>query len=236
MREQSRFVRRRWSRRWLTLRPVLAALSLLAVVGAGVWLTFFSSVLAVSGVSVQGARLLSVQDVRSAAAVPTGEPLATVDLDAVRTRVESLREVDSADVSRSWPDHVRIAVTERTAVALVVGTGGYQAMDHDGVLFRTYTTRPPGLPLVRTGPSPGRGALAEAARVIEALPAGLSARVEHVSVTTIDRISLRLRGGRTVVWGSAEDSAAKAEVLAVLLHRKARVYDVSVPGQPTTRK
>ena len=49
----------------------------------------------------------------------------------------------------------------------------------------------------------------------------------------MDTISLVLRNGRTILWGSAEDSANKAEVLDVLLDRKAQVYDVSVPGQPT---
>ena len=53
-------------------------------------------------------------------------------------------------------------------------------------------------------------------------------------VATVDQISLVLRDGRTVVWGSAEDSDAKAEVLVELLEQPARKYDVSVPGQPTT--
>jgi cell division protein FtsQ len=38
-----------------------------------------------------------------------------------------------------------------------------------------------------------------------------------------------------VMWGSAENSAEKAEVLAVLLERDAHEIDVSVPGRPTTR-
>jgi cell division protein FtsQ len=44
-----------------------------------------------------------------------------------------------------------------------------------------------------------------------------------------------LRDDRRVEWGSAEDSAEKAGVLVALLEaREARVYDVSVPGQPVT--
>jgi len=71
--------------------------------------------------------------------------------------------------------------------------------------------------------------------VVEALPDLLDGRVDHVVVATVDDITLRLRDGRSVVWGSAEESASKGEVLAVLLRREAAVYDVSVPGQPTTR-
>ena len=68
---------------------------------------------------------------------------------------------------------------------------------------------------------------------IDALPDDLSGKVDYLEVRTVDTISLVLRNGRTILWGSAEDSANKAEVLDVLLDRKAQVYDVSVPGQPT---
>ena len=52
---------------------------------------------------------------------------------------------------------------------------------------------------------------------------------------SLDAIDLRLRDGRTVVWGSAAESADKAEVLDALLKRPhAQRYNVSVPGQPTT--
>ena len=49
-------------------------------------------------------------------------------------------------------------------------------------------------------------------------------------------VSLVLKDGREVVWGSAEESETKAEVLATLLATvQAQVYDVSVPSKPTTR-
>jgi hypothetical protein len=35
-----------------------------------------------------------------------------------------------------------------------------------------------------------------------------------------------------VLWGSAQSSEAKARVLTVLLHHRARLYDVTVPGRP----
>jgi cell division protein FtsQ len=79
-------------------------------------------------------------------------------------------------------------------------------------------------------------ALAETARVVSALPADLASRVDYVEVRTVDTISLHLRNGRDVLWGSADDSANKAEVLAVLLKQKASFYDVSVPGQPILKR
>ncbi len=230
-----RFARRQWARRWLDWRG--GALLLAGLLGAAVlvWLVFFSSVLAVSGVAVGGTDVLSPRAVRQAAQVPMGTPLATVDLKAVSARVDDLPAVARVDVSRAWPDTVHIQVTERDAVAVVDRDGSLRGVDEHGVLFRGYRTRPD-LPLIRTRAGTRSDALAEAARVAGALPSRLSARVDYVEVHTVDTIALQLHDGRTVRWGSADDSAQKAKVLDVLLRQKASTYDVSVPGQPVLRR
>jgi cell division protein FtsQ len=229
---RKRFVRRQWARRWLAWRRLVAVVIVLVVVVGALWTVFFSSALAVSGVQVDGTAVLDPRKVRRVAAVPTGEPLATVDLDAVTARVEQLPAVRSVDVSRSWPNRVRVSVTEREAVAVVERGGSWRGLDADGVLFRRYPSRPTSLPVLRMGERTGADALAEAARVAGALPAPIAARVAYVEVGTVDTIALRLRNGRAVRWGSADESAAKAEVLAVLLKQKASLYDVTVPGKP----
>ncbi len=234
---RKRFARRQWARRWLAWRGLTALFAVLALVGGAVWLVFFSSVLAVTDVKVEGGVVLEEADVRRAAQVPTGEPLASVDLDAVAARVEGLAAVDSVDVSRAWPDKVRIAVQERVPVAVVERNGVVQGLDEQGVVFRDYSTPPAHLPMVRVSAGTRAEALAEAATVIEVLPDRLAARVDFVEVATIDTISLRLRDGRTIFWGSADQSENKAKVVEVLLGSapRASTYDVSVPGRPTTR-
>lgn len=234
IRSRRRFARRQWARRWLAWRRVLAVLLAIGLVVAGVWLVYFSTVLAVAGVEVTGARTLGADRVRVAAAVPVGEPLARVDLTAVRARVEAIAAVRSAEVTREWPDGVLVAVEERVPVAVVDIGGRVRGMDAEGVVFRDYERPPPGLPQVRTSTETRSDALEEGAHVIEALPAGITRRVDYVEVATIDQISLVLRDGRTVLWGSADESTDKATVLVRLLRQPARTYDVSVPGQPTT--
>lgn len=235
-RTRRRFVRRQWARRWIGLRYVVAGVLLVVGVVLGVWLLFFSRVLDVESVAVDGAQLVSDHQVRAAAGVPSGEPLARVDLDAVDARVESLVEVRAVEVSRSWPDGILITIQERVAIAVVDVGGELRGMDAEGVLFRDYATAPPTLPRVTMTAGVRREAMLESARVISALPASLARRVDHVEVETVDAISLVLRDDRSVIWGSAAASEEKARVLDALLDAtKARVYDVSVPGQPTTR-
>jgi len=234
LRSRKRFARRQWARRWLAWRRVVALLLLIALMVGGVWLFYFSDALAVKEVEVHGTRTLAGDDIREVAAVPSGQPLARVDLDAIRARIEAIAEVRDAEVTRAWPDRVVIDVKERVAIAVVEIGGRVRGMDGEGVVFRDYPKPPPGMPQVRTSDDTRSDALQEAALVVEALPAEIDRRVDHVEVATIDQISLVLRDGKTVVWGSAEDSEAKAEVLAGLLEQPGHTYDVSVPGQPTT--
>jgi cell division protein FtsQ len=228
---RQRFARRAWSRRWATVRRVVLLLLVVALVGGAGWLVFVSSVLAVERVEVSGVHTVSTERISRAAAVPLGEPLARVNVDRVRERVEDVPVVARADVGRSWPHTVSVEVVERTPVAVVRQGGELRLIDAEGVMYRTVASPRRGLPVVTVGPDPQT--LPSAAAVVADLPRPLARRVSHVRAATIDSIELRLRDGRSVVWGSAESSELKAEVLASLLRRRASVYDVSVPGAPT---
>jgi cell division protein FtsQ len=231
-----RFARRQWRRRWLAWKYVVSALVLLVVVVGGLVTVYFSDALAVDGVEVTGQRTLSDDEVRAAARVPLGEPLARVDLDQVRARVEGLAVVRSVEVSRQWPHEVLIAVVERTPVAVVEVAGKVRGLDEEGVVFGTFKKAPAGLPRVLTTASTSGEALTEAARVVAALPKELAARVDHVTVVSVDAINLELRSGVEVRWGSSAQSDQKARVLEKLVLQEATTYyDVSVPGNPTLK-
>lgn len=234
-RTRRRFVRRQRARRWRAWRLVALVAALVALVATGVWLVYFSEHLAVEGVDVRGADQLPAEQVEAAAAVPTGGPLARVDLTRVEARVRALAMVRHATLSREWPDTVRIEVEERQAIAVLEIGGRLRGVDAEGVVFRDFEERPDDLPRVTSEAETRREALAEVAGVIAALPDDLAARVDHVEVATIDQIQLVLRDGRRVEWGSAERSEEKARVLPALLQQDGQVFDVSVPGTPTTR-
>lgn len=236
-RSRRRFARRQWARRWLTLRYVVAAVVALVLIVGSVYAVYFSDALSVRQVDVVGARTISSADVAAAADVPQGGPLATVDLDAITFRVKALKEVRSVEVTRKWPDSVLITIQEREPVAVVRFGSDLQGVDVEGVPFRSYRQPPSGLPRIET---PGgvsatdEDALREAVTVVAALPREVSVLVDHLNLRSIDEIDLVLRDERVVRWGSSESSAEKATVLIALLGQRARVYDVSVPGQPTT--
>jgi cell division protein FtsQ len=234
-RSRRRFARRQWRRRWLAWRYLLAIVVVLAIVGGGIYAVWFSSWLAVEKVDVSGAQTVDAKDIRTRSGIDDGEPLVRVDLAAAERRIGALAVIRSVSVTRQWPHGILISIEERVAVAVVDIGGQLRGMDADGVVFRDYKKAPPGLPRVETSIGTTSAALKEAAKVIAALPQELSLLVDHVQVTTVDKISLVLKDGRTVVWGSADQSDTKAVVLATLLAGvQASVYDVSVPSHPAT--
>jgi cell division protein FtsQ len=231
---RKRFARRQWARRWLAWRRVAVAFLALLVVGGAVYAVYFSSLLEVEGLEVRGLDTIRTAEIERAAEAPIGEPLATVDLEAIELKISSLGGVRSVEVSRQWPHELLVEVEERVPVAVVRLGEQLRNLDADGVIFGDRTRQPGNLPMVVTSSDTDGDALREAAAVAGALEPAFLATVDHLQVATVDQISLNLRDGRIVLWGSAEQSEEKAEVLAALLSRRAEVYDVSVPGSPTT--
>lgn len=234
-RTRKRFARRQRRRRWLAWKPLLVVVLGVVLGVAAVWLVWFSSVLALEQVRVSGTDTLTSQEVQSVAAVDLGRPLARVDVDAVERRIGALATVRSVEVSRRFPDRLQITVEERVPVAVVTIGDRLRALDRDGVVFGGYGRPPEGLPRVDVVLGVRPEALGEAATVVATLPRSVARRVDFIEVRTVDEISLLLKDGRRVEWGSARDSEDKARVLDLLLQQQASTYDVSVPGRPTTR-
>lgn len=221
-------LRPRRRRRWL--RPVLALLVVLVAAGV-VWAVWFSPWLTVQQVRVLGVEEARADAVIAAAAVPVGVQLARVDAARSEEAVLDLPWVAGVEVRRGWPSEVVVAVVARTPVAVLdAGAGSRSAVDAEGVVFDV-----PG-PLARDLPTVEASgvALTEAMAVLDSLPPDLARRVVAVVATTRDDVTLRLRSGDLVRWGSSGQAEFKAEVLRALMNRKAEVYDVSAPELPTT--
>ncbi len=236
---QQRFVARRRARRWRTAAWVLAIVGLLGIVGAAAWAVGWSSLFDIRTVEVRGTDRLSAEEVLEAAQVPRGVPLIHADTADVVERVEALLLVAHADVSRQWPDTIRIDVTERTTAAVVaVESGAYALLDATGVRFDTVDERPAGVPLIDADIENGAGAdsatVLAGLTVARALPPDLAARTQEIRASTPDAVTVLLSDGAVVEWGGPQESARKAAVLAVLMQQPARVYDVSTPDVPTT--
>lgn len=217
-------------------RAIIAALVVVPVVGALIWLAWFSPWLAVSQVQVtvgpapELAGPLTPDEVRAVAGVEPGTPLLRVPTEEISTRVSALPQVESASVTRAWPDTIVIDVVRRQPIALVASSRGYDLVDASGAVVASLPAPDDGVPVVDASEQ----GLAAALSVAQGLPEDLRRKVTSIEATTRNDVTLVLRDGATVMWGSADEGEMKARVLQTLFQTKARWYDVSAPGVPAT--
>ena len=225
-------------------RLALLALALaVALGGFAAWALYGSDWLRVERVRVSGLRVLTEQQVRRAAAVPVGTPMAALDKDAVARRLrERLPRVRTVEVVRAWPHEVVLKVVERRPELQQRSGGRYLEVDVDGRRYAVVDEPVEGVPLLEMdaarSPSLRHFGVArlrrEAAGLVAALPDSLADRLRTVRVRSFDAITLELADGRTVTWGSAERTRTKAKALLALLkaEKDAVHFDVSVPSAP----
>jgi len=235
-------------KKWRAAFFVLAGIG---IVGAVAVALLGSRLLVVRVITVTGTHLVTPAQVIAAASVPAGTPLIRVDPAQVALRVEAkIRQVETARVSKQWPDGLAITIRERVPVVAVRMTGGgYDLIDHDGVIVNWAKAKPARLPLLQTT-LPGsalRGdrGVATVSAVLTGLPGWLSRQVTAVSASppasgTQPSVTLYLSGGATIDWGGADRATVKARELATLMRDAAqanpvRYYDVSAPEIVVTK-
>ncbi|MEB3367012.1 cell division protein FtsQ/DivIB [Saccharopolyspora mangrovi] len=207
---------------------------LLAVATIGFLVVYFSPLLGVRAVQVEGNRSLDSDAVVKAAEVAEGTPMLRVDPEQIREHLHALPKVADAQAVLDWPSTVRIQVTERAPAAYFRATDGVRLLDVAGVPFETVADPPTGVPELRAPKASADDPATRAAlSVLVALPVPVRAEVTAVHAQSQNDIRLELNGGRSVDWGSVKDTERKALILPPLLTRPGKVYDVTTPALPT---
>lgn len=228
---EARTREQRSARRRRGARLVGQALLVLLPLAALAWVLLFSTWLTVERVIVVGTERVSPDEVTQVAAIAADTPLARVDPGRIERAVSGLAPVDQVRVRRSWPNGVRIEVTERVPVAGVAGPEGVLLLDDEGVPFATTPALPAGVVRLEVDqPGPQDPATRAALQVYRELPPALRATVRSVRAATASSVVLALPEDREVVWGGPGDTAAKAAATAALLELPGAIIDVSAPG------
>ena len=222
-------------KRYAIVGLVAAALATL------IWFFGFSQTMKITGVKVSGNDLVDAAAIEKAARLDQNLTLARIDSDQIAENVRKVPQIDDVQINRGWPRTLKIIVTERNAIAWFESGNRYQVFDAEGVTFKKSKSKPKGLVEVRPVKADGKSkeALSNVAQTISYLADNspeLLKEIKFIEVGGQDRITLVMKDRSSVQWGSAERLADKLAVLTALRTIKARVYDVSAPNQPTTRK
>ncbi|TDZ89532.1 cell division protein FtsQ/DivIB [Mycobacteroides salmoniphilum] len=213
---------------------LLAVLLALIAVGLGAIL-YFTPLMSVRQTVVTGTGVITQEDVLGALNIAQGTRLLQIDTAAAADRVASIRRVASARVQCEYPSTLRVTIVERVPVAGWAGGDGTHLIDRDGVDFANEPP-PPGIPVLDVvAPGPQDPTTKAALQVLTSLAPDLARQVAKVAAPSVSSITLTLDDGRTIVWGTTDRTAEKAEKLGALLTQPGRMYDVSSPDLPTVK-
>jgi len=235
--EVKRFTRRTRRRRavWLISVGSVAAIVLLAVA------TAFSPLMDLTKIEVVGTSRLSSSAVSHALAGQLGRPLPLIDFGAIKKRLAGFALIRSYSTETHPPGTLIVRVVERVPIGVIQTAKGFELVDAAGVTISTTAQRPGGYPIVKLSEAVGsrrsKPGFDASAAVLTALPPSVLPQVDSVTAKTTDDVTLTLRGGQQVLWGSPDQSELKAADLAALLKDApgASGYDVSSPQSPVSQ-
>lgn len=210
----------------LTLPPArrhpwaVVAVGIVLLVALAFWVTR-SSIFALRTFHVHGNRHLTAAQVERLAGLSDSTNLLWLSTKGVVRRLETSPWVATVAVSRVLPSTLTVTIHERTAAAVVRAPGGALFLVAGDGMVLAPAAGASGLPAL-TGTLPGlrvgaripgaNGALA----AVAALPPRLAGRVARAQ-DLAGVITLYLRSGVIVDFGSAVDLAEKGRVLSALL-------------------
>lgn len=234
--EVRRFTVRQRRRRAMWIGAAASVVLLVAVTFA----TAYSPLFAVERITVVGAIKLDADAVESAMSGQLGRALPLVDESEVKAALVAFPLVESYTLEARPPHDLVVRIVERTPIGYIETRAGFALVDAAGVTLATATAPGTDAPLLAIEGGTDSAAFEAAGLVMRALPATISVQVTGVTASTPDDVTLQLGGsGTTVVWGSAEDSAMKALVLATAMKARPPAgvseYDVSSPSAVVVR-
>ncbi|WP_245861125.1 FtsQ-type POTRA domain-containing protein [Microbacterium aurantiacum] len=225
--EIRRFTQRSRRRRIIWISGIGAVLLLIG----GSVATAYSPLFAVEKITVVGATVLDPAVVEAALSGQIGTPLALVDTSEIKAALLAFPLIETYALEAKPPHDLTVSIVERTAVGVIESDAGYTLVDAAGVALATTSDQPPGQPLIDVEGGVDSIAFESVGLVMRSLPADVRAAVTGVRASTADDVTLTLASGLVVVWGSAEESRAKALTLSRAMGAKpdAQTIDVSSP-------
>ncbi len=229
-REVRRFTGRARRRRLIWI----VSLSSLAAVIVGSFAIAYSPLFAVQKITVTGTTSLDPAVVTESLSGQMGTPLALVSESEIKAVLVTFPAVETYTVQARPPHELIVTIVERTPVGVVETDAGYSLVDAAGVVLSTTPDAPVGYPLFQVAGGLGESTFRSAGMVMLSIPDSIRGSVSKVTATTPADVTLTLTPtGTQIIWGNADDSQIKSQVLEkAMLTRPidtVSVYDVSSP-------
>ena len=237
--EVRRFTRRSRHRR----AAGITAASVVLVLGVSILVAVFSPLMALRTIEIKGTSRVDDTQLRQALSDQMGTPLARLDFGAIKKDIAGFPLIESYVTEEEPPHTLVVTVTERTPVVAVKSGDSFQLVDPAGIVVQSAPTQPDTMPVADIGRARlGSSVFRTMTEVVLALPSAVRSQVAGIAASTADDVTLTMKDGSRVVWGSPDDSDAKAALLDALVKDHATrdpgtavEYDVSAPDNGIIR-
>ncbi len=217
-------------------KKLLIPIILVAALG---YLFGWSSIFDIRSIEVsglEGSKTLTAKKIIRKSGIGIGDKLARVNAGDVARTLSVYPEVAGVDINRKPLHTVELVIQLREVdVAFATRQGKFLLGDKNGVTFVEVSRPPQGVPVI----AGDRRFINDAMQIYDALPKKIRQRVARIDLPSKASITLELRGGLKILWGSVGDQEAKLTVLDALLaapeNKRARFVDIATPLTPTVR-
>lgn len=220
-------------RRQKNRKRLLIGIVIFALAAVLIYVAYFSTLLTVKKITVIGNSIATSISIASESEIQIGTQLARVNSDEVNQNLSDIPSIDQVEVRRVWPNEIILVVTERVAIGTIKVAGHWEFVDQNGVAYGKTFNQPKDLMVFDVKQKLAR---VEVAKIYKNAPAWLISQIKSIGANSRDNVKIGLSDNRTVIFGDSSRIERKLAVLKVLLTKKARIYDVSAPDVPVTRK
>lgn len=191
--------------------------------------SFFTPIYNVSEVEVSGNVRNDAQTVAAASGVSIGENIFKINLSDVKRRVSKVAFVSEVSVRRSFPNKIKITVTEGAECAYISFIGNYVGIDENGKILEIKQQGELDKPIiyglridnfeigskVTVGDGKVSGALADILAQVKS--SGVTDAILSVDINDADNIIMTLRSGVEVRLGNSDNLKYKVAYLKSVL-------------------
>lgn len=216
---------------YIRQRIIFSLILVLAISSTLIYIGWYSNLLIVKNVEVRGNQVVPTEIITETAQISLNTQLLRVPINNVVERLQTISQIDRAEVRRGWPSTLVIDVTERVPVALTDIPEGRFLVDESGFPYLLASTEV-NLPLISGPDDPSR---LLSISVWQSFPDWLKAEIVSINADDASSVSMMMTSGRKVIWGDVNQSSEKSAVLKVLRRMAGSTYDVSTPQVPVIR-
>lgn len=198
-------------------------------------------------VIIEGVKYLKKTKVLKLLNIPEGASIFSISTRAMEKKLKEEAWVKDAQVSRDFPDGLRVVIEERQPIALMVYPNQtYYMIDSEAVVLNpAREEKLPNLPLIHdvkikpasVGVKIDSNELKAALEILEAMPASLYQAVKIVSAPNLDKLTFYTNSGIEILFGEPQDMEKKFKVLEELMKQDKQLIfvDVRVPENPVSK-